>query len=197
MRIGAGRLAPPAVLGVAMVIAACGSTTPSRSDSTSASDNASSGSVSSQTHNESVSFSRCVRANGVPNFPDPPGDGAYGLKSFAQQSNGETLSINGVSVSAPAFRTAMVKCHPYLPQAPAPTATGLEQSRAAAVRYGRCMRDHGINIPDPTVAPGPGGGGIGVQVDIPPGMSQNSPAFVADDQQCERASRFGSPPLSG
>lgn len=100
MRIGAGRIAPPAVLAAAMVIAACGSTTPSHSDSTSASGNASSGSVSTQIHNESVSFSRCVRANGVPNFPDPPGNRAYGLKSFAQQSNGETLSINGVSVNA-------------------------------------------------------------------------------------------------
>jgi hypothetical protein len=62
-----------------------------------------------------------MRANGVPNFPDPPGNGAYGVKSFAQQSNGTTMSINGVSVNAPTFRAAMVECRQYLPQPPAPT----------------------------------------------------------------------------
>jgi hypothetical protein len=104
------------------------------------------------------------------------------------------VSINGVSVNAPAFRSAVAKCHQYLPQAPAPTAAALEQSRAAAVRFGRCMRSRRINIPDPEVRPGPGGHGIGVRVDIPAGMTQNSPAFVSADQRCARTSGFGSAP---
>lgn len=185
------------MLAAAILIAACGSTSPRRSGSASASRNAGSNSTQNQTHNESVAFSRCVRTNGVSNFPDPPAGGAYGLKSFAQQSNGETLSINGVSLNAPAFRSAMAKCHRYLPQNPAPTTVALEQQRAAAVRYGRCMRSHRIDIPDPHVQPGPGGQGIGVRVDIPAGMTQNSPAFVNADQQCMRASGFGSPPPGG
>lgn len=197
METGTGRLALAATLAAAAVIAGCGAASPSRSNSTIASGSASPNSIQTQIHDQSLAFSRCVRGNGVPNFPDPPVDGGYGLKSFAQQSDGETLSINGVSVNAPAFRAAMTKCHQYLPQQPAPTTANLEQQRVAAVRYGQCMRDHGINIADPKVAPGAGGKGIEVRVDIPSGMTQNSPAFVAADRQCARTSGFGSPPKSG
>jgi hypothetical protein len=153
-----------------------------------------SNSSESQIHNQSLRFSRCVRANGVPNFPDPPANGGYGLKSFVQQSNGKTVSINDVSVNAPAFRSAMAKCQQYVPQPPVPAASQLAQQRAKAVQFGRCMRSHGINIPDPQAGPGPGGHGIGVRIDVPPGMTQNSPAFVAADQTCARTSGFGSPP---
>lgn len=171
------------------MLAACGSSSPSSSSSSSppggSGSNLSQAQIA-QIHNESLRFTRCVRANGVPNFPDPPANGGYGLKSFAQQSNGETMSINGVSVNAPAFRSAMAKCQQYMPQPPPPTGADLARARAWAVLYGRCMRSHGINIPDPQVGPGPGGHGIGRQIDIPSGMTQNSPAFVAADQTCER-----------
>jgi hypothetical protein len=90
----------------------------------------------------------------------------------------------------------MAKCAQDLPQHPAPTTANIEQQRVAAVRFGRCMRDHRIDIPDPKVVSGPGGQGIRVQVDIPSGMTQNSPAFVAADQDCARTSGFGSPPQS-
>jgi hypothetical protein len=182
------------VLAVAGIVAACGSTSPNRSSHavSNNSGSASSDSVQTRVHDQSVVFSRCVRTHGVSNFPDPPTNGGYGLKSFAQQSNGQTMSINGVSVNGPAFRSAMAKCDKYLPQHPAPTRANLEQQRVAAVRFGRCMRAHRIDIPDPKVASRPGG--IGVQVYIPSGMTQNSPAFVAADQECARTSGFGSPP---
>jgi hypothetical protein len=194
MRKRTAWLAAATALAATTAIAACGSTSPTHSSSASASGGVSSNSNQAQIHNQSVAFSRCVRTHGVSNFPDPPTNGGYGLKSFAQQSNGRTMSINGVSVSAPAFRSAMVHCNRYLPEGPPATSAGLAYSRAAAVRYGRCMRSHRINIPDPTVQAGPGGHGIGVRVDIPTGMTQNSPAFVNADQYCEHASGFGSPP---
>lgn len=197
MQIGETLRAPVALLAAAVLVAGCGSGSPSRSTTASASVSPNSIASQAQVHSKSLAFSRCVRANGVPNFPDPPANGGYGLKSFAQQSNGETLSINGVSVNAPAFRAALAKCDHYLPQRPAPTATNLELQREAAVRFGRCMRAHHINIPDPKVAPGPGGQGIGVRVDIPSGMTQNSPAFVAAYQACATQSGFGSPSSSG
>jgi hypothetical protein len=172
-----------AAIAAATAIAACGSNSPR---SLSSSDSNAAQAQIAEVHNESLRFARCIRANGVPNFPDSPGNGSYGLKSFAQQSNGETLSINGVPVSAPAFRSAMVTCHQYLPQPPPPTATDLARARAQAVKYGQCMRGRGINIPDPQIGPGPGGHGIGRQIDIPPGMTQSSPAFEAANQTCRR-----------
>jgi hypothetical protein len=199
-RAGAAALSSAAVIAVGATITACGSgspgssTAPAASASSASSANPGSTSALARIHAESLRFTRCVRADGVPNFPDPPANGGYGVKSFAQQSNGRTISVEGVSVDAPAFRSALAACHRYLPQPPAPSAADLAQVRAEAVRYGRCMRKHGIDIPDPKVGPGPGGRGIGRQIDIPPGMTQDSPAFVAADDTCERTSGFGSPP---
>lgn len=190
MPASAARLASVLVaLVVATALAACGSSSP-RGSSPGTSSGGGSGLNTNQTriHSESLRLSRCVRANGVPNFPDPPANGGYGVKSFAQQSNGKTMSINGVSVSAPAFRSAFAKCQRYMPKRPAPTDSQLALHRAEAVRYGRCMRNHRINIPDPKIAPGPGG--IRVQINIPAGMTQDSPAFKVGDQTCERRTGF-------
>lgn len=98
------------------------------------------------------------------------------------------MSINGVLVSAPAFRSAFARCQRYMPQRPPPTNSQLALHRAEAVQYGRCMRDHNINIPDPKI--NPESGGIGVRIDIPAGMTQNSPAFKVADQTCERRTGF-------
>ena len=128
----------------------------------------------------------------------PPTVVATGSNHSRGRRTGRTLSINGVSVNAPAFRAALADWL-YLPQSPPATATALAAYRAAALRYGRCMRRHGIDIPDPKIEPGPGGQGIRRQIEIPPGMSQNSPAFVTADQKCERANRAtrAAAPLSG
>jgi hypothetical protein len=106
----------------------------------------------SQIHDESLRFARCVRSDGVPNFPDPPGDGSYGVKSFAQQSSGRTMSINGVPISAPAFRSALANCSRYLPQPRAPTTSQLTAIRALMVTWAKCMRKHGLpGFGDPTI----------------------------------------------
>ncbi|HUY59276.1 MAG TPA: hypothetical protein VMV16_06165 [Solirubrobacteraceae bacterium] len=178
-----------ATLVVATALAACGS-----SSLTGPSTGASSGGGSglstnlARIHIESLRLSRCMRADDVPNFPDPPADGGFGVKSFAQRSHGKTMSINGVPVSGPGFRSAIAKCQHYMPQKPAPTNSQLALHRTEAAQYGRCMRNHRINIPDPKIEPA--SGGIGVQIDIPIGMTQNSPAFKAADQTCQRRTRF-------
>ena len=129
-----------------MVGAACGS-----SSAGSAGTNLSR-TLQSQIHNESLRFARCMRTNGVPNFPDPPGNGSYGVKAFAQQSNGTTVSINGVPVNAPAFRTAMAKCQQDLRQSPAPTTPQLATIRALMLTWAKCMRSHGLpHFGDPTI----------------------------------------------
>ena len=148
-RIARRPSAAAAALAITAVLAACGSSPPSNPSS---SPSSGSNSSATQIHNESLTFARCARANGVPNFPDPPGNGSYGVKSFAQQSNGHTMSINGVSVNAPAFRTAMAECQQYLPQPPAPSASQLAKMRALMVTWAKCMRSHGLpHFGDPTI----------------------------------------------
>jgi hypothetical protein len=137
------------LIACALALTACGSSSPRSSRSPSGSE---SNPNQAQILNKSLRFTRCVRANGVQNFPDPPGNGGYGVKSFAQQSNGETMSINGVSVNAPAFRSAMAKCQHDLPQPTAPTTSQLAKIRTLMVTWAKCMRSHGLrDFGDPTI----------------------------------------------
>jgi hypothetical protein len=148
----AGLPAAAAALALVITLAACGSSSPKSSSSSGSADSNSSQTNQSQIHGESLRFARCMRANGVPSFPDPPGNGSYGVKSFAEQSNGRTMSINGVPVSAPAFRTAMAKCSRYLPEPPAPTTFQLAKVRALMVTWAKCIRSHGLpHFGDPTI----------------------------------------------
>jgi hypothetical protein len=52
---------------------------------------------------QELTFSRCMRSHGVPNFPDPP-------------ANGSNLSLNGTAVDkgSPQFQRAYQSCRPDL-----------------------------------------------------------------------------------
>lgn len=89
-----------------------------------------------------LAFARCMRANGVPSFPDPtPGSGA-----------GFMLPA-GTSPAAPAFVAAQAKCHTLLPDGPLPGAGSPPPSAktmAKLLKIAQCMRGHGISqFPDP------------------------------------------------
>jgi hypothetical protein len=50
----------------------------------------------------------------------------------------------------------------------------------AALAYGRCMRQHGINIPDPQVT------GDELDMELPRGVNREAPKYKAADQACGR-----------
>jgi hypothetical protein len=81
-------------------------------------------------------FSRCMRANGAPNFPDP------GPNGFPQSLN----------LSAPAVERAMNACQKYLPPSgPAPTTP--ESVRLQEIALAKCMRANGVpHFPDPNAS---------------------------------------------
>jgi hypothetical protein len=165
-----------ALIGCALALTACGSSSPRSSRSPNGSG---SNPNQAQILNESLRFTRCVRADGVPNFPDAPSNGGYGVKSFAQQSHDDTISINGVSVNAPAFRSAMAKCQHYLPQPPAPTTSQLATIRTLMVTWAKCMRSHGLpDFGDPTIT-ADGHRIMHGQFDI------DSPAYESARQACD------------
>ena len=90
-----------------------------------------------------LAFSECMRANGVPNFPDPNPGGGFDFHASA-----------GI-ISSPAFRAAQTKCGKFLPSGgplspgPPPSAQTMAQLRKIAV----CMRQHGVpQFPDPRVS---------------------------------------------
>jgi hypothetical protein len=161
------RLLALATLATGVLLAGCGGSSPSSTTATvgsptnPASSQASSGSATttgsstatgaSATNSGSsapgaagsgtLAFAKCMRSNGVPNFPDPgPGDGA-------------TFRVPvGSNPAAPAFRTAQAKCQKLLPGGglPGSGAPASAQTLAKLLRIARCMRQHGVpEFPDP------------------------------------------------
>jgi hypothetical protein len=116
-------------------------------------------------------FSRCMRANGVPNFPDPDGSGALQFGSGS-----------GIDPRSPGVQAAMQKCHKDLPT-PHFTPAQLQAQKAAALRFSQCMRSHGVtNFPDPQFGPG---GQAAVKIGGPgSGFDPNSPSFQHAMQAC-------------
>ena len=161
-------LTAAAALVAAITIAACGSTSsPTVSGSSTSSTNP--GSTSS-----TVAFSKCMRANGVPNFPD--------LSSMGMQiaGSGERISVNGVSLNGPAYQAARAKCQKYLPTHSAASLSQQEQAqqRASGLEVAKCMRSHGVpNYPDPRYYNG------GQQVYLP-GINPAAPAFQTAAKAC-------------
>jgi hypothetical protein len=128
---------------IALVGAGCSSNT--ATDTTSSASNtgsgASSGSASSAASTEAttkrenaVKFAECVRAHGVPHFPDPDATGNF---NFA------------VDVSAATFTAAVNACKALQPPGTLSAHRSVEQ-QSAALRFAACVRANGVpDFPDP------------------------------------------------
>ena len=129
---------------------------------------------------QALTYVRCMRAQGVPDFPDPsPGGRLPNIPS-------------SIDTAAPAFRSAQNTCARLMPGASAsgsPAET--EADRLGLLAVARCMREHGFpNFPDPTTTPPPSPppgahagnviGGPGAYLHFPP----QSPALTHAAAAC-------------
>ena len=128
-----------------------------------------------------LAFAGCMRANGVPGFPDPGGNGHGGLLVQRRIGSGASLTVNGTSVASAAFQHAMQACRSKLPNGGQPPKVSASQKQAM-LRFSQCMRTHGVtNFPDPSFsAVGPGEIRIGGKA----GFDPNSPVFQQAQQAC-------------
>jgi hypothetical protein len=130
-----------------------------------------------------VAFAKCMRANGVPNFPDPKPGGGFLFHARAGLIN------------SPLFKAAQANCHKLLPEGPGSGPPPSAQTLARFLKIAQCMRKHGIeDFPDPrtSLSPNPlGSGGVGVISDIEgvilvfaSTIDQQSPAFMRAAATC-------------
>jgi len=124
---------------------------------------------------ELLKFAQCVRANGVPNFPDP---NAQGLIQFDSSS--------GVNLQAPQFQAAERKCARYRrtggPSSPAQKG----QFEVKALAFSACMRAHGVsNFPDPQIETHGGAVQLRLQASAGAGLDPNSPIFQSAQKACQ------------
>ena len=117
----------------------------------------------------SLAFAQCMRSNGVPNFPDPNSSGQI-LKESPQQL--------GVSVAR--YRSALAPCDHFLPNGGSgPNQSQLQYVRTLSLNFARCMRSHGVPLPDPDSS-----GRIPDPASI--GINQGSPTFETANNACAK-----------
>jgi hypothetical protein len=140
------RRAPRPLAVLAMVVltsvisVGCGSDAPSETGGASGSETGSAGSSGTggdkklTKQEKAVKFAECMRANGVPHFPDP-------------DPNGE--SNFGVDVTGAVWLKAIDACKELMPPG-ALSAKRTPKEQSASLRFAQCVRDHGVkDFPDP------------------------------------------------
>jgi hypothetical protein len=141
-----------------LTIAACGKPGGGHDVATAGGTPAASPSASAGTLQQAIAYAACMRAHGIPQWPDPEVDGG-GVRIRA---------VDKGSVDATVLATAIRACAAQRPVLPGPDmALKLDSARFES----RCMREQGVeNYPDPE-----------------PDAHVELPQSVRDDPQFERA----------
>ncbi len=146
-----------------------------------------SGTPAASVKSDGLKYAACVRAHGVPDFPDPGSakfGGTVSLKGGKATVDGHPLSESAAVVQSATGRCAKDVASSYGPRY---SAAQLARIRTGALAMSKCMRAHGLSsYPDLSVSPGPGGHGFVVGI---PGLSHaqvTSPAFKRANITCSR-----------
>lgn len=146
--------APLAIVGCAATVAACGS--PHRANQT----GGDAGPL--------LTYARCMRAHGVPNFPDP-------------RAAGGLVVPNDINTDSPAFKRAQQACG-HLTRSPSTAASSASRKRQF-LALAKCMRAHDVpNFRDPTSSPPPPNhgnaiGASGWYLSLGTAQERQSPAY--------------------
>ena len=143
---------------------------------------------SAKGYSQALAFSKCMRAHGVSNYPDPTTSPGGGVELSIGSSS-------GVNTEAPAFQSAQTSCKHLLPGGGPGSGPPSPEAMAHMLQVSECMRAHGISgFPDPTTTPpsNPSDysgvmGHNGVWLAIPNSIDPQSPAF----KQAAAACNFG------
>ena len=119
-------------------------------------------------------FSACMRAHGVPNFPDANSNGGIAIEANS-----------GLDPSSPQFQAAQKTCQKLAPNGgKAPSAAEQAKAQEQALKFSACMRAHGVpNFPDPKFS----GGMTQISIDAKNGgIDPGSPIFQSAQKTCQK-----------
>lgn len=173
-------LAVPALLS-SLVLAACGGSSSASpgiasiaGDTTTSTSAATPAASAADREATLMKASQCMRDNGIADFPDPVVD-----------SNGNARPGQGLrdlDRNDPTVKKALDACQQYFTAArPQFTPDQQQKLQDALLKYAKCLRDNGFNMPDPQFGTGGGGPGGGAFRDI----NRNDPAFKKADTVCQ------------
>jgi hypothetical protein len=125
-------------------------------------------------------YADCMRAHGVPNFPDPH-------VSAGPTSGSVKVAMMAVgNPHSPAIRKANKKCRGILPAPTSPSQIAAQQHTREVdlVSFAQCLRAHGLtDFPDPTSQ-----GQLNVQMITDAGVDLHAPQTLTAAKACIGAS---------
>jgi hypothetical protein len=167
--------------GMALLAAGCARPPASPVSSANAANAANTASAATSDYQKAVAYSQCMRAHGLPNFPDPDSKGRILITG-----SGPAGQSRADGPDSPAFRSADNSCKRLRPKGP--SGSDRQQQAQQMLKFAQCMRAHGVpNFPDPIVS----GGGIQIKLN---GVNPNSPQFKSAQQACQSVVPGGAPP---
>jgi hypothetical protein len=120
-------------------------------------------------------FAACMRAHGVPNFPDPKVTQRPGGGSVAQAAPSQAVGTH-------AFKAAQKACQGILPppQSPAQQAQQEREHGQVLLAFTRCLRSHGVpKFPDPNSR-----GQLSLQTVQAAGVDLHAPVVLTAARAC-------------
>ena len=172
----------PAVLALAVLAAACGGSSGAEGEGVASAGSSPSGrkagDSSADPQQAALEFARCMRDNGI-DMPDPQ-VGESGMVMIGPGPGGDEPSAEQRPPAG--FEEAHKACAHLLKdmvQDGGAKPDPKEQDRA--LKFARCMREHGVDMPDPDFSGGGGGFSIRVGED---GIDPNSETFKEAQKAC-------------
>ena len=161
--------------GAAQVASVAGDATTTATTAT-----ASGNTTEADTQQAMLDFAACMREHGV-DMPDPQFNGDGG-GTFTAGAAGSDTAIDKAKLDE-----AQKACQSFLDKvksnAPPMDPAKIEEEKQKLLAFAQCMRDHGIDFPDPQI--NTDGGGLQVQLGGP-GMDPNSPGFKEANDACSK-----------
>ena len=149
-----------AILGI-VVLAACSSGTT----------NASGNSSTSTAYQKALAYARCIRAHGIPDYPDPNSRGQFIVQ------NGSALPSVSAAVANAAAKACQKLLPPSMARGPLSGSSGHGPDTSGQLKFSECMRSHGEpSYPDPA---------SNGSVTLPSGMNAESPQFQNAEKACQ------------
>jgi hypothetical protein len=171
-----------AVVALVLIVAACGGAdadddVATLEDTTATTDIAD---VQQETDAEEtlLEFAQCMRDNGVPDFPDPELDSSGNLRPFGGATGPSDLGADQDTLEA-----AFEACQELVEGLIQDAFRAIDQTefQDSFLEFAKCMREKGIDMPDPDFSQGFGPGlGRGLFGDIDP----DDPAFQEAAEEC-------------
>jgi hypothetical protein len=126
-----------------------------------------------------LGYANCMRSHGVPDFPDPNGQGEFQLHTIFQ--NGRPTQGEDLVPSSPAFQAAERVCGSFGSAGRQVTRAQEDQAFQQALTAAVCMRADGVpNYPDPKFIDG------SIDQEFNGRFNPDSPAFQQAARKCAK-----------